>query len=274
MTDTSVLDAVRVPVPAGLVEDCLAGGSTDRLAAVLAELVAAHVDRRPGLGILSGIELPEEAAREFTVLASRALGELAPQDAAGALLREVRDRGVKLGEGATGRYSDSRDGGNLHTDAPHAPGPAPDWFTLFCVRQAPEGGGLLLVHLDDLLVRLCVDTLTVLREPFHFDRRVATGGTVRRPILTDGGIAYLREYVELGHKQDDAPDLTDAQRAALDELDAALEDPELQLTGRLEPGELAVIDNRHTLHGRTTFTDDPRPGHERLLLRTWVRRAA
>ncbi|CAA9275595.1 MAG: hypothetical protein AVDCRST_MAG41-3215 [uncultured Corynebacteriales bacterium] len=263
---------VRMPIPAGLAEDCLAGRGLDRLADLLAGLVRAHVDRRPGFGVLTGIALDGERAREFTVLASRALGELAPQDAAGTLLREVRDRGVRLGEGATGRYSDSRDGGSLHTDAPHAPGPAPDWFTLFCVRQSPEGGGTVLVHLEDLLARLSPAAVAVLREPVHFDRREATAGTVRRPILSGDGIAYLREYVELGHRQPGVPPLTGAQRAALDELDAALGDPELQLTDRLAPGELAVFDNRRVCHGRTAFTDDPRPGRQRLLLRTWIRR--
>ena len=272
-----MLDDVRVPTPPGLAGECLAAGAPlPALRELLTGLVAEHVDHRPGIGVLTGLAgLSVLEAGEFALLASRALGTPAPQDAAGTLLREVRDRGVRLGEGRTGRYSDSRDGGNLHTDAPHAPGPAPDWFTLFCVRQAPVGGGLLLVHLDDLLARLSPATLATLREPFHFDRREAGAvpATVCHPVLADGGIAYLREYIELGHKHDDVPDLTDAQRNAMDELDGALADPELQLTGRLEPGELAVIDNRHVLHGRTTFTDDPRPGHERLLLRTWIRRA-
>ena len=273
---------IRLPLPAGLrPAGPLPATPPPALREVMRELVDRHVDRRPGIGVLTGLDgLSEAEAGAFTELASRALGELAPQDAAGTLLREVRDRGVRLGEGRTGRYSDSRDGGNLHTDAPHAPGPAPDWFALFCVRQAPVGGGLLLVHLDDLLARLSPAAVATLREPVHFDRREAgvRPATVRRPILAAGPdgdtIAYLREYVELGHKHDDVPDLTDAQRNALDELDAALGDPELQVTARLAPGELAVIDNRHVCHGRTTFTDDPRPGHGRLLLRTWIRRPA
>jgi alpha-ketoglutarate-dependent taurine dioxygenase len=61
-------------------------------------------------------------------------------------------------------------------------------------------------------------------------------------------------------------------RSPYSRYDAALDDESLQLTGRLEPGELAVVNNRHVLHGRTSFTDDPRPGRDRLLLRTWIHR--
>jgi Taurine catabolism dioxygenase TauD, TfdA family len=282
------LDPVRTPADPELVAGCLAeeatgraGPATARLAQLLTGLVERHVDRRPGVGILSGLDgLDEPAARRFTLLASRTLGELAGQDAAGTLLREVRDRGLRLGEGRTGRYSDSRDGGNLHTDAPHVPGPPPDWFALFCLRQAPVGGGLLLVHVEDVLGRLDPATRAVLAGGFHFDRRQADARppTVPRPILTASGgrteIAYLREYVELGHRHEHVPDLTGEQRAALDALDAALADESLQLTGKLDPGELAVFDNRHVCHGRTAFTDDPRPGYDRLLLRTWIRRRA
>ncbi|BAS18580.1 hypothetical protein AHiyo8_pI68840 (plasmid) [Arthrobacter sp. Hiyo8] len=39
---------------------------------------------------------------------------------------------------------------------------------------------------------------------------------------------------------------------------------------KLAPGQLAVIDNRRLLHGRTTFGDDPQD-RDRLMLRTWIR---
>jgi hypothetical protein len=285
---TPGLDPVRTRADRELVTACLAeeaagraGPATAQLRELLTALVDRHVDRRPGVGILSGLDgLDEPAARRLTLLASGILGEPAGQDAAGILLREVRDRGLRLGEGRTGRYSDSRDGGNLHTDAPHVPGPPPDWFALFCLRQAPAGGGLLLVHVEDVLGRLDAATRAVLAGEFHFDRRQADARppTVPRPILTTRGgrteIAYLREYVELGHRHEHVPDLTGEQRAALDALDAALADESRQLTGKLDPGELAVFDNRHVCHGRTAFTDDPRPGHDRVLLRTWIRRRA
>src|SRR5699024_7036140 len=122
------------------------GPAGDKLRAELTELLRRHLDGDPGFLVLTGLDgLGEEAARLFTVAVSRLAGELLPQDGAGTLLREVRDRGMRLGEGSTGRYSDSRDGGNLHTDGPHAPFAAPECFTLFCVRQSARGGDLVLV---------------------------------------------------------------------------------------------------------------------------------
>lgn len=232
----------------------------------------AGIDHAGGYTVFDGLaQVTEAEQRAFTVRASALLGELLPQDAGGALLRDVTYRGVRLGEGPTGRYSDSRDGGNLHTDGPHVPGEPPDLFTLFCVRQAPVGGDLVLVHRDRLLDRLGDDAIRTLRQPVHFDRRVQGGGTVSRPVLADGRISYLRQYIELGHAHPGVPDLTAAQYAALDELDSYLDDPAGHTMTTLQPGEFAVIDNRVICHGRTAFRDDP-TGATRLMLRTWIRR--
>ncbi len=195
---------------------------------------------------------------------SKLAGELLPQDGAGALLRDVRDRGVRLGEGATGRYSDSRQGGSLHTDAAHRPGRLPDIFTLFCFRQATSGGSLVMVHVSDLLeiLRDHPHELAALRLPVHFDTRDDTPGvplTTERPVFAyEGGrerMYYLRDYIEIGHRHPHVPPLTPEQVKALDLLDSLLDRRDLQMHGRLEPGEMIFIDNRSIVHGRTAFQD-------------------
>jgi len=185
---------------------------------------------------------------------------------------------VRLGEGGTGRYSDSRQGGSLHTDAPHKPAPVPDCFALYCVHQAPVGGDLCLVSVSDLLKRLPAEALGQLRQDFHFDRRDETADepTVRRPVLevdpAGPRMYYLREYIDIGHRHDHVPDLTEQQVTALDALDALLDEPGLQQRLRLEPGELIFINNRTLLHGRTAFEDASGSGHKRLMLRTRIAR--
>ncbi|KOU23259.1 hypothetical protein ADK52_18720 [Streptomyces sp. WM6372] len=242
--------------------------------------VRRHLDARPGFFVLSGLDhLDEEQARRFTVAVSRLAGDLLPQDGAGALLRDVRDRGVRLGEGATGRYSDSRQGGSLHTDAAHRPGRLPDIFALFCVRQASSGGALVTVHVSDLLeiLRDHPGELAALRLPVHFDTRDDTPGvplTTERPVLEfkDGRerMYYLRDYIEIGHRHPHVPQLTPEQIKALDLLDSLLERRDLQTHGRLAPGEMIFIDNRSIVHGRTAF-DEARPvDGGRLMLRTWI----
>jgi len=273
-------DEVKYTVPAEQAAATVRGDdATNGLRARIHELVGSHVDGDPGFFVLSGMaDLDAEEAGAFTVSVSEMVGRLLPQDAKGTLLREVVDRGVKLGEGKTGRYSDSRQGGNLHTDGPHALPPVPDSFGLYCVHQAEVGGELCLIHVDDLIERLPASAVEILSSDFHFDRREdgVEDPTVVRPILSrtpEGArICYLREYVELGHGHDHVPSLTPEQRDALDRLDALLDDPELQTRGRLEPGEMAVINNRSLLHGRTAFEDDASSGDKRLMLRTWIQR--
>lgn len=234
-----------------------------------------------GLVVLGGIPVGEPAvAARYLKAVSSCLGRLLPQDGTGQVVREVKYRGVKLGEGATGRYSDSREGGQFHTDGPHRPDSAPDLFALLCIRQAKVGGWLVLIPTDEIIRELEPATVDVLRESFLFDQREDNVPPIPRPILVHQPsghwqVNYLREYIELGHRHPLGRPLTDRQAAALDRFDARVAGLAAQpdrLEVKLAPGELAVIDNRRLLHGRTTFGDDPRD-RDRLMLRTWIRSA-
>jgi hypothetical protein len=245
----------------------------------LQALVARHLDGGRGVLVLTGLPVDETAAAAAIARISALLGEALPQNREGELVRRVRDRRTAVGEGRRSRYSDSRAGGNLHTDGAEAALPAPDLFTLYCLRQSSRGGELITVHLDEILRRITDPVLLrALRAPFHVDRRgdelSGESPTVAKPVLfTQNGhasISYLRSYIEIGHRRDDRPALTAEQVAALDALDAAVADPAAQLVGKLAEGELAVFDNLRLVHGRREFVDVPdRP---RLLLRSWIRR--
>ncbi|QNE35608.1 TauD/TfdA family dioxygenase [Leifsonia shinshuensis] len=233
-----------------------------------------------GLAVVDDVPVDGDTAstHDTAVTISQLLGRLLPQDGDGALVREVRYRGKQLGEGATGRYSDSKDGGSFHTDGPHRPDTAPEWFALLCVRQAKSGGGLILVLASQIIERLDAGTAAVLQQPFLFDQREEGAAPVARPVLqqdADGEwrVNYLREYIELGHRHPDGTPLTSAQRDALDRFDAVIaelvEAPD-RIEIKLEPGQYALIDNRRLLHGRTAFGDDP-TDLDRLMIRTWIR---
>ncbi|HEY0167686.1 MAG TPA: TauD/TfdA family dioxygenase [Jatrophihabitans sp.] len=277
LLDLPIADSITYQVSDIEVADLLAGRRTATLEQRVHELATAHLDGEPGVFLLTSMaDLTVDEAGTVSLAVSQLLGRPLSQDGHGALLRQVMDRGLRLGEGATGRYSDSRDGGNLHTDGPHYPSPVPDCFALFCLHQARTGGELRIVHAEVLLERLPVWVIEELRHEFHFDRRDADADppTVARPILSLAPlrICYLREYVEIGHRHPHVPALTPRQVAALDALDALLDDPEVQSSIRLEPGQLIVINNRSLLHGRTAFVDAPDGGPRRLMLRTWIQR--
>jgi hypothetical protein len=279
------LDPMRVPLMTTMIKPVIAeaesattGAATVKLREFLTRLLEEYVDDRPGYVVLTGLaHLGEVEAGIFCMAASRAVGQLLPQSSKGTYLRRVADRGVRVGDGRTGRYSDSRYGGSLHTDGPHFPFPAPECFSLFCVRQAAEGGDLILVYVDEIVARLHKQERAILSKNFYFDRRDAAApqSTVIHPILAnDHGafrMCYLREYIEIGHSHGHVPDLTPEQCRAMDAVDVILENPQLQHIGRLRPGEMLFVNNQIFCHGRTTFVDGQADG-QRLLLRTWIRR--
>jgi hypothetical protein len=253
--------------------------------AELSELCRTRVLGSPYFAVISGIEaLPEGSWREALRLLSLALGSLVEQDDRGTLVREVKDRGTRIGEGATSRYSDSRFGGSFHTDGAERPLPAPDFFALCCVRPAERGGATVLIDARGVLDHVRARAPAAARrlfEPFHFDRRgVGADGarTVVKPVFYHRGellcVTYLREYIDAGHDHPGVGRLDDEGRRALDCLDAALDGRVAviaQLT--LEPGQLLLCNNTSLLHGRTEFTDAGDPLRKRLLLRTWIRAA-
>ncbi|MER5969549.1 TauD/TfdA family dioxygenase [Streptomyces sp. NPDC002055] len=282
-TPADGFDEVRVAVT-GSLRSCLtetdpSTADTEAAAAELAKLVGIHLDDGAGVLVLTGLPTDPEGAERAVLRATGLLGEPLPQNREGTLVREVRDRGMSISQRGRTRYSDSRFGGDLHTDGAEAPLPAPDVFTLFCVRQSVRGGALQCLHVREVERSLDAETLATLRAPFRFDRRgdQTAGGdpTTAKPVLfTQRGrpaISYLRSYIDQGHDHPGVPGLTGAQRAALDALDALIAAGPALLTGKLREGELALFDNLSLLHGRTEFQDEP--DRTRLLLRTWVRRA-
>lgn len=233
-----------------------------------------------GYVVIAGLEdLAEPEARRFVIEVSSLLGEPIAQTFGGELVREVADRGQRLEEDANLRYSETRHGGNLHTDGCHRD-PVPDLFTLFCVRCAASGGALVLVRVADLLRELNgqPDVLETLTQPVHFDTRdTRTPGaprSVARPVIDETDerprIHYMRAYIDSAQAQPGVPRLSPDQVHALDVLDGLLGRRDLQVHLHLQPGHMAVVDNRAVVHGRTTFANGPGSAG-RLLLRTWIR---
>lgn len=154
-----------------------------------------------------------------------------------------------------------------------------DLLTLLCVRQAPTGGETRLVSIYSAFQELSQshpDLAQVLCEPVPFDLRDTTSPKewALMPVISfDNGTfvaRYVRRFIEASQRFEDAPRLSDMQRAAFDALDAILEAPGMSLDLRLEPGEWLIVDNHRLLHARTEFRDSGDPAEARLLLRSWL----
>jgi alpha-ketoglutarate-dependent taurine dioxygenase len=194
-------------------------------------------------------------------------------------LYDVRDAGQDVRYGA--RFSVTSAESSFHTDASFFDDVV-DYVGLLCLRPARSGGLSQLVDGRAVYEEMSArhpEALAVLAEPFHVDRR---GGarpgeppTALFPVLgrDAGGLTYryLRYWIEAGHGRAEAP-LTPAQMAALDALDAVLNEPALRAEFFLRQGEAYFINNRWLLHNRTAFEDFTEPERRRHLVRLWLAR--
>ncbi|MGH3623285.1 MAG: TauD/TfdA family dioxygenase [Sciscionella sp.] len=145
----------------------------------------------------------------------------------------------------------------------------PDFLMLLCLRADHER----VAQLTTACIRTVLPLLSEdAREALFSDEFV----TEPPPSFASGGATS--PHPVLFGAQDD-PDirvdiaattpLTPRAKAGLAELDKLFTDTACSCSGKLNPGDLAIVDNRVTVHGRSAFT--PRyDGADRWLQRTFV----
>ena len=169
----------------------------------------------------------------------------------------------------------------MHTDNGCLEPRSPSYIGLLCVHAAEDGGKSRVISAataHNAMLARHPDLITALYEPYNFLPPVLHTWpqgppTIVKPIFESVGgrmlIHYARVMVEPGMETAGKP-LTNRQRAALDALDGVLADDSLAFTYQLKPGEMLVIDNEATVHGRTAFVDGATPDAKRLLQRVWM----
>ncbi len=128
------------------------------------------------------------------------------------------------------------------------------------------------------LVRTQPELAAALYEPLPYDFRGEQADGARPyyslPTFTPHGerlfIRYIRPFIEASQRHDEAPRISDTQRAAMDAYDALIFDDSNQVEMLLHPGEMQFINNYHVLHGRRRYVDDPERGKVRWLKRLWL----
>ena len=213
-----------------------------------------------------------EAAIAFLAIGVQ-LGNLRMQNAAGHLLGHVRDLGRSSDDPNTRIYQ-TRERQTHHTDSCDVVG-------LMCLQTAKSGGLSSLVSSTTIfneMRRHRPDLLRVLLEPIETDRRgeVPEGSKpyFKIPVFNyhDGLVSaiYQRQYIESARRFPGVAPLTPLQIEALDVLDQLADDPKLNLTMELQPGDIQLVHNHTILHDRTAFEDYAEPERKRHLLRLWV----
>jgi hypothetical protein len=242
-----------------------------RLNELLDEVLNGH-----GFVLIKGLPIElwtrREAAIAFLAIGVH-LGKLRMQNAAGHLLGHVKDLGRSSDDPNTRIYQ-TRERQTHHTDSCDVVG-------LMCLQTAKSGGLSNLVSSATIfneMRRLRPDLLRVLLEPIETDRRgeVPDGGKpyFNIPVFNyhDGLVSaiYQRQYIESARRFAGVAPLTALQIEALDLVDQLANDPTLNLTMELQPGDVQLVHNHTILHDRTAFEDSPEPERKRHLLRLWL----
>ncbi|MCS6892671.1 MAG: TauD/TfdA family dioxygenase [Rhodovarius sp.] len=210
------------------------------------------------------------------------LGTPLPQNTTGEILAEVKDeQGAAMAEegGVPTARARSRSSGPLrwHTDKC-------DLLALMCVSNGIAGGisrVVSTVAIHDEIARIRPDLLAVLYRDFWRRRPADEEGPRARPedavfpmpIFArgpDGSFTsqYSRTYVEMAQGTPGVPPLTAEQMAALDLL-AEVADA-LCIEAPFTPGDIQILNQHVTYHGRTAYADDVARGARRVLLRIWL----
>jgi hypothetical protein len=191
----------------------------------------------------------------------------------GHLLGHVKDLG-RSSLDPNARIYQTRERQTHHTDSCDVVG-------LLCLRTARSGGLSSLVSSTTIfneMRRRRPDLLRVLLDPIETDRRgeVPEGSKpyFSIPVFNwhEGLLSgiYQRQYIESARRFPGVAPLSPAQIEALDLFDALANDPNLNLTMELQPGDIQLVHNHTILHDRTAFEDFAEPERKRHLLRLWV----
>jgi len=245
------------------------------LGARLGELRGVRLHGR-GVAVLSRLPVERYSLTESAALfmgIGTHLGHARSQNAKGHVLGHVKDLGLSSKD-PTVRIYQTRERQTFHTDSCDVVG-------LLCLKEARSGGDSLLVSalaIYNELRRTRPDLLARLLRPMPHDRRgeVPEGQKpwFMIPVFSwhAGQITvfYQRQYFDSAQRFEDAPRLTGEDVQALDAFDALANDPALNLTMRLAPGDIQFVHNHEMLHDRTGFEDVEDPAERRHLLRLWL----
>jgi alpha-ketoglutarate-dependent taurine dioxygenase len=249
-----------------------------------AELMARvgdRIDRGIGFALLD--RLPVErwdahTGKAIAFLVTSLIGPVVMQKWGGTRVYDVKDTGTAMGHGV--RRSITNLAQEFHTDGGWLT-ETPEIIALACLRQAARGGTSRVANLanvHNVLRARHGELVPELYRPFWWDRQAehpkGEPRCSRHPVYAWGGgrlaVRYYDDYIRQGHRLMNAP-LGRKAAAALDAMQAVVQEPENWIEFRLEPGQIECVNNRLLAHARTAFHDSAGP-EGRHLLRLWVRR--
>lgn len=230
-----------------------------------------------GMFLLKGIPIDEDALKIYWLL-SMFLGKACIQTRKGCLLYSLKNEApAKVGEIVDGelvRGTKTNDEIGLHTDPCHILG-------MLCLQTSTKGGESTLVSTITIHNEMYKENKSLLEElykPFYSDRQYINldgySNISDNPYFKYENNALQvqcnRNRIESAQKHDSSvPRLTQKQIEALDLFDEIANRPENKLTVTLENGDIILLNNNITLHGRKKF-DDANINAPRHYVRIWL----
>jgi hypothetical protein len=229
-----------------------------------------------GFCVLNSFTLHNWSTLEVSVailIIGKCLGNLRQQNIFGHVLGHVQDLGLSSSDPKVRVYQ-TNERQTFHTDSCDVVG-------LLCLKTAKTGGLSSLVSSGAIFNEMKKTDETLAHELFNLfpiDKR----GDIKdgyKPYFTipiysyhEGYLTaiYQRQYIDSTQRFEDAPKLTPTQLAALNLFDTLADDPTLNFTFQLNPGEILFVNNYSLLHDRTAFIDHDEKELKRHLLRIWI----
>jgi len=150
-----------------------------------------------------------------------------------------------------------------HTDNPYRD-PVPTVQVLYCLESSAAGGENMVVDGFACAKRLqeenaeYFDVLANYCAPFEFSGESGVCLTARRPMIElapDGELIGVRfNNRSLGAVTDVPFDQMETWYAAYRRFGEIIDDPAMEVTFRLEPGEAFIVDNTRVLHARKAYS--------------------
>ncbi len=150
-----------------------------------------------------------------------------------------------------------------HTDNPYRD-PVPSLQILACLENSAEGGASAVVDGFAAAMRLEAedpDAFALLSDfPVRFDYSGTSGVRLqsRQPMIAlspDGQIQQIRFNARSIAPVVDVPfEKMEAFYAAYRKFDAIIDDPDMAVTFKLDPGEAFIVDNTRVMHARTGYS--------------------
>jgi len=225
--------------------------------------------------LIKNLLISNKNIKDDLVSLSNLFGKIAPQNAKKEKLLNITPGKNRKTLDKLARYHQTNKGGSFHSDGPQL-NKNPSILFMGCQKNTRKGRETVLVDIDKIFKYLKKNkkkTYFELMNKFLFERRgFKKNSILKKPIFEKTknyiNFRYLREYIEQGYRIKKLKISAD-KIDALNILDNQMSKNKNQKIEKLNEGDVIIINNHRTAHGRKTFKIDE--NEPRSIFRTWIK---